>query len=135
MTMDTDRILTLQNKLKQAMAGTAGSPETGDADSAASTSVSHPVQDFGEVAAAERAVMTLIELVMARDEYIYHELMHLQRTLSRQSFRGAESARRLVRRLARRAEQNIQDLQAGHRELLTDRGLRRDACDLTRHSV
>jgi len=35
--------------------------------------------------------------------------VRLQRTLSRQTFRGAESARRVVRRLARRAEQNIAD--------------------------
>lgn len=45
-----------------------------------------------------------------RDLQIARELLHLQRTLSRQTFRGAESARRLVRRLVRKAEQNAQEL-------------------------
>jgi len=53
----------------------------------------------------------LLELLAARDDYIRQELFRLQRTLSRQNFRGAESARRLVRRLARRAEQNAADAQ------------------------
>jgi hypothetical protein len=45
-----------------------------------------------------------------RDLQIARELLHLQRTLSRQTFRGAESARRLVRRLVRKAEQNAQEI-------------------------
>lgn len=55
---------------------------------------------------------TLLELLALRDRYIQSELLRLQRTLSRQNFRGAESARRLVRRLARRAEQNVVDIDA-----------------------
>jgi hypothetical protein len=46
-----------------------------------------------------------------RDMQIAKELLHLQRTLSRQTFRGAESARRLVRRLIRRAELNARELE------------------------
>jgi hypothetical protein len=45
-----------------------------------------------------------------RDQQIARELLHLQRTLSRQTFRGAESARRLVRRLVRKAELNAQEI-------------------------
>lgn len=55
---------------------------------------------------------TVLELLAIRDRYIQSELQRLQRTLSRQTFRGAESARRLVRRLARRAEQNAADVEA-----------------------
>lgn len=47
-----------------------------------------------------------------RDQQIARELLHLQRTLSRQTFRGAESARRLVRRLVRKAELNAQEIAA-----------------------
>jgi hypothetical protein len=43
--------------------------------------------------------------------------LRLQRTLSRQNFRGAESARRLVRKLARKAEQNISEVGALQRSL------------------
>jgi hypothetical protein len=57
----------------------------------------------------ESELSTLLELLAVRDGHIHAELMRLQRALSRQTFRGAESARRLVRRLARRAEQNAAD--------------------------
>jgi hypothetical protein len=53
-----------------------------------------------------------LELLVLRDRYIRTELLRLQRTLSRQTFRGAESARRLVRRLARKAEQNVSEIEA-----------------------
>ena len=57
-------------------------------------------------------VSTLLELLAMRDRHIQSELLKLQRTLSRQTFCGAESARRLVRRLARRAEQNVADVES-----------------------
>lgn len=57
-------------------------------------------------------IATMLELLALRDRYIQAELLTLQRTLSRQTFRGAESARRLVRRLARRAEQNALDAES-----------------------
>jgi hypothetical protein len=52
--------------------------------------------------------MSLLEGVAARDEQIQEGLLKLQRSLSRQSFRGAESARRLVRRLGRKLQQNAE---------------------------
>ena len=53
-----------------------------------------------------------LQFLQERDAQIQNELLRLQRTLSRQSFRGAESSRRLVRRLARRAQENITDAEA-----------------------
>ncbi len=58
-----------------------------------------------------------LELVATRDRMIQTELLRLQRTLSRQNFRGAESARRLVRKLARKAEQNTADVESLIRSL------------------
>lgn len=54
----------------------------------------------------------LFESLMARDQQMIQELMRLQRSLSRQNFRGAESARRLVRRLARQAQQSIGEMES-----------------------
>jgi hypothetical protein len=53
-----------------------------------------------------------LQFLQERDAQIQNELLRLQRTLWRQSFRGAESSRRLVRRLARRAQENITDAEA-----------------------
>jgi hypothetical protein len=58
------------------------------------------------------ASRTLPAELAQRDLQIARELLHLQRTLSRQTFRGAESARRLVRRLIRRAELNAREVTA-----------------------
>jgi hypothetical protein len=57
-------------------------------------------------------VYAALQSLQERDAQIQQELLRLQRTLSRQSFRGAESSRRLVRRLARRAQENITDAEA-----------------------
>lgn len=65
-----------------------------------------------------------IDNLVERDQQIARELLHLQRTLSRQTFRGAESARRLVRRLVRKAELNAQDLVALKGGLPTSGGMR-----------
>jgi hypothetical protein len=51
-----------------------------------------------------------LDELASRDSQIASELLHLQRTLSRQTFRGAESARRLVRRLVRKAELNAREI-------------------------
>jgi len=75
-------------------------PDTAQAD-AAQAEASIPVD-----------VRRLLESLMARDQLLIQELLRLQRSLSRQNFRGAESARRLVRRLARKAQQGIADIQA-----------------------
>jgi len=61
--------------------------------------------------AAAQAPAPPLAAAAERDRQIIQELMRLQRTLSRQSFRGAESARRLVRRLVRRAQQNVDALE------------------------
>jgi hypothetical protein len=74
----------------------------------------------GAAASAPREPETpasILELLAVRDRLIQADLMRLQRTLSRQNFRGAESARRLVRKLARKAEQNASDLEALMRSL------------------
>lgn len=63
------------------------------------------------------SIATLLELVVTRDRMIQTELLRLQRTLSRQNFRGAESARRLVRKLARKAELNSAELESLIRSL------------------
>jgi hypothetical protein len=57
-------------------------------------------------------VSIVLSALIQRDDQIRSELMRLQRTLSRQKFRGAESARRLVRKLARKAGQNIDEAMA-----------------------
>jgi hypothetical protein len=58
---------------------------------------------------ARKGAPTPLEALANRDAQITNDLMRLQRSLSRQTFRGAESARRLVRRLARRAQQNADE--------------------------
>jgi hypothetical protein len=122
MSVHTDRIAELQERLKRqgpvvrpddvvsGSAGTAG--RAGEGLVWPSVASDTPRQSF----------CLLLELLATRDEYIHQELFRLQRTLSRQNFRGAESARRLVRRLARRAEQNTADALAARKDLLTDGG-------------
>ena len=111
MTVDSDRIHTLQERLKQVAARVTPEPEDNGPPQNARRGIDQTLRDpAGAAPAREEPLWALLELVSARDEYIHHELMRLQRTLSRQTFRGAESARRLVRRLARKAEQNAQDL-------------------------
>lgn len=57
-------------------------------------------------------VSSILSSLVQRDDQIRGELMKLQRTLSRQTFRGAESARRLVRKLSRKAGQNVDEARA-----------------------
>lgn len=66
---------------------------------------------------ASKPLASQLDLVAMRDRLIQAELLRLQRTLSRQNFRGAESARRLVRKLARKAEQNVADLESLQRSV------------------
>lgn len=67
-----------------------------------------PSMNYRELATRKESTAPL-ESLAERDVQITHDLMRLQRSLSRQTFRGAESARRLVRRLARRAQQNADE--------------------------
>lgn len=71
----------------------------------------------GDASATMQRFSATLSALIARDDQIRRELMKLQRTLSRQTFRGAESARRLVRKLARKAEQNSDEARACHQSL------------------
>jgi len=104
-----DRIIHLQEqleRLRHAQSVSSNSPEDVQSpDERATTMPRGPVEALPQ----DSELNTLLELLAVRDGYIHAELMRLQRALSRQTFRGAESARRMVRRLARRAEQNASD--------------------------
>lgn len=76
----------------------------------ASPTTAMPYGPLARASASSPSV--LLELIATRDRMIQGELVRLQRTLSRQNFRGAESARRLVRKLARKAEQNFTELES-----------------------
>jgi hypothetical protein len=121
MNAHTDRIAELQERVKRqgqvvrpdyVTSGSAARAGAGEGLVWPSVASDSPQQSF----------CLLLELLAARDEYIRQELFRLQRALSRQNFRGAESARRLVRRLARRAEQNTTDALAVRKDLLPDGG-------------
>ena len=109
MTVHGDRITHLQEeleRLRHAQSVPTDAPlTTAPNDSLEATLPRGPVEPLPQ----NTELNTLLELLAVRDSYIHTELMRLQRALSRQTFRGAESARRLVRRLARRAEQNAAD--------------------------
>jgi hypothetical protein len=95
----------LQILLSQPSTGPAGHSERSDS--------SAPEQDGeGVEGNVGPDVYAGLQCLQERDAQIQQELLRLQRTLSRQSFRGAESSRRLVRRLARRAQENITDAEA-----------------------
>jgi hypothetical protein len=111
MTVHRERLESLLERLQRLRHSRPTAPEESqpalpkDVASVHLPSTPEPVPSRSEVS-------TLLELLALRDRYIQSELLKLQRTLSRQTFRGAESARRLVRRLARRAEQNVADVKS-----------------------
>ena len=103
-----ESVLERLEKLRHSQSGTPGEPPVASTPAMAplSRQITSPLQ-YGE-----DELYTVLELLSLRDRFIQSELLKLQRTLSRQNFRGAESARRLVRRLARRAEQNVTDAES-----------------------
>ena len=122
MNAHTDRIAELQERIKRQ--GQVVRPDDVASGSAARAGYAGEGLVWPSVPSdtPQQSFCLLLELLAARDEYIRQELFRLQRALSRQSFRGAESARRLVRRLARRAEQNTTDALAMRKDLLSDEG-------------
>jgi len=122
MNAHTDRITELQERIKRQ--GQIVRPNHVESGSTARAGLAGEGLVWPSVAndTPQQSFCLLLELLAARDDYIRQELFRLQRALSRQNFRGAESARRLVRRLARRAEQNTNDALAMRKDLLSEEG-------------
>jgi hypothetical protein len=104
-----DRITHLQEQLERLRHAQSVPPESHEAIESQDVPETRLPQGPTGPLPQDAELNTLLELLAVRDGYIHAELMRLQRALSRQTFRGAESARRLVRRLARRAEPNASD--------------------------
>ena len=87
--------------------------ESAQAQDAGPTPTHSTSMPQGPVSPAQTSSVSVpLELIATRDRMIQMELVRLQRTLSRQNFRGAESARRLVRKLARKALLNVTETES-----------------------